>query len=373
MKSAVNRPGLRLPGLGEFLTWWRDGLLAWLPARWRARLVAPPRRLLLQREGGQLQLWSATEGQIQALASLPWPLPEAGLERVLAPAARLLPRYWLLPSGQVLRRPLRLPATARPQLHAVVGFEIDRQTPFAADQVSHDVHVLAQSDGQPGGQLDVELVVLPLNVVEQVRADAGPLASSLSGIDVAIDGQRVLGVNLLPPALRSRPRRGNYVPSLVLLLAGGVLLWLGGERILDNRQQALAGLQQQVQQQARQAREVASQRQQLQALVDGARFFDAQRSARPTTVEVWEELSARLPDGTVLEKLSIEGEQLQLIGMSDQAASLVDALEGSPLWSRPALSGVLQAEPGQRRDRFTLGASLGASAGTGPAGGNDGR
>ena len=101
--------------------------------------------------------------------------------------------------------------------------------------------------------------------------------------------------------------------------------------------------------------------------------MSAQRSARPTTVEVWEELSARLPDGTVLEKLSIEGEQLQLIGMSDQAASLVDALEGSPLWSRPALSGVLQAEPGQRRDRFTLGASLGASAGTGPAGGNDGR
>lgn len=365
MKSAVNRPGVRLPGLGEFLMWWRDGLLAWLPARWRARLVAPPRRLLLQREGGQLQLWSATDGQIQALASLPWPLPEAGLERVLAPAARLLPRYWLLPSGQVLRRPLRLPAAARQQLQAVVGFEVDRQTPFAADQVSHDVHVLSQQDGQ----LEVELVVLPLSGLARVLEQAGPLAGTLAGIDVDAGGQRTLAVNLLPPAQRSRPRRGPYWLHAVLLLAGLVLLGLAGERILDNRAQALQTLQQQVQQQAGQARQVAIERQQLQSLVDGARFFDAQRSSKPTTVELWEELSARLPDGTVLEKLSIEGEQLQLIGMSDQAAGLVTALEGSALLSRPALNGVMQAEPGQRRDRFTLTATVGKPA----DGGEDGR
>ena len=45
------------------------------------------------------------------------------------------------------------------------------------------------------------------------------------------------------------------------------------------------------------------------------------------------------------------------------------ALEGSALLSRPALNGVMQAEPGQRRDRFTLTATVGKPA----DGGEDGR
>ena len=366
MKSAASVPGLGLPGLQGFARWWADGLLAWLPARWRRRLLRAPQRLLLQVQGGQLHLWLASDQEpAQALTTLPWPLADGALDKVLQGPARALPRYWLLPAGQVLRRPLRLPLAARSRLHAVVGFEIDRQTPFAADQVSHDVHVLGQGEGH----LQVELVVLPLSGVSQVLEQAGPLAASLAGIDVDDGGQRTLAVNLLPVALRSRPRRGPYWLHGALLLAGLVLLGLGAERVLDNRAQALQALQQQVQQQALQARAVAVQRQQLQSLVDGARFFDVQRSSKPTTVELWEELSARLPDGTVLEKLSIEGEQLQLIGMSDQAAGLVSALEDSPLWSRPALHGVLQAEPGQRRDRFTLTATLGKPA----SGGADGR
>lgn len=365
MKSAASVPGRELPGLRGFARWWADGLLAWLPARWRARLVRAPQRVLLQQQGDQLQLWLAADGPAQALARLPWPLAEGALDTALQGPARQLPRYWLLPASQVLRRPLRLPLAARSRLQAVVGFEIDRQTPFAADQVSHDVHVLSQHDDH----LQVELVVLPLTAVAALLPQCGSLAGSLAGIDVDAGGQRTLGVNLLPAAQRNRPRQGPYWLHVALLLAGLVLLGLAGERIQDNRSQALQALQQQVQQQAGQARQVAVQRQQLQSLVDGARFFDAQRSSKPTTVELWEELSARLPDGTVLEKLSIEGEQLQLIGMSDQAAGLVAALEGSTLWSRPALNGVLQAEPGQRRDRFTLTATLGNPA----TGGADGR
>lgn len=365
MKSAVTTTGTGLPGLQGWLRWWGDGLLAWLPARWRARLAPPPQRLLLQQHGDRLQLLLAAAGRTQPLASLAWPLAEGALDTLLRGPARQLPRYWLLDASQVLRRPLRLPQAARSRLHAVVGFEIDRQTPFAADQVSHDVHLLASHPAH----LEVELVVLPLRRVEQVLAQAGPLAAGLAGIDVDDGEQGTLAVNLLPPALRARPRHGPWWPSVVLLLAGLAVLGVAAERILDNRTQALQALQQQVQQQAVQAREVAVQRQQLQSLVDGAVFFDAQRSARPTTVELWEELSARLPDGTVLEKLAIEGDQLQLIGMSDQAAGLVGALDGSTLWSRPALNGVLQAEPGQRLDRFTLTATLG----TAPAGGGDGR
>lgn len=349
----------RWGGIAGFWSWWRAGLLAWLPQRWRNRSGNGSQRLLLQPSADGLRLGLQRQQQLHWLASVPLPVTPEQLHTVLDRSLHGVPLYWLLLPEQALRRSLRLPQAALPRLREVVGFEVDRQTPFSAGQVEYDARLLGSAGAD---QIAVELVVLPQQRLEQALAQAGPLAASLAGIDVADGADGSLAVNLLPQALRARRRARSKLPVLVVCLLACVLLGLAGERVLDNRAAAVEALQQQVQQQARHARTVASERQQLQSLVDGVRFFDAQRAARPTNVEVWEELSARLPDGTHLEKLAIEGDQLQLIGMSDQAATLVSALEGTALWSRPALTGVLQSEPGQRRDRFTLGATLGNPA-----------
>ncbi|TGQ96093.1 general secretion pathway protein GspL, partial [Mesorhizobium sp. M4B.F.Ca.ET.203.01.1.1] len=100
-----------------------------------------------------------------------WPLSPADLDRVLEPRLRTLPRVWLLPATDVLRRTLRLPAAAADRLRAVVGFEIDRQTPFEASQVSYDVRELGAA-GE--GQLQVELVAWPLWQLDAWRSGVGP-------------------------------------------------------------------------------------------------------------------------------------------------------------------------------------------------------
>ncbi len=90
-------------------------------------------------------------GTVPALAGI-----EAGsLERgrdPLAPVLGLrlsdLPRWLLLPAGSSLRRRLPLPAAAVERLRDVVGFEIERQTPFAADAVAFDARVLARREGE---------------------------------------------------------------------------------------------------------------------------------------------------------------------------------------------------------------------------------
>ena len=94
------------------------------------------------------------------------------------------------------------------------------------------------------------------------------------------------------------------------------------------------------------------------AIVAGQGFLDRSRAARPTTVEILDELSRRLPDGTWLEKVAIEGDQLVLIGLSSEASALVRRLEPSPLWRSPALTGALQPDPRTGRDRFSLVAEL---------------
>ena len=90
--------------------------------------------------------------------------------------------------------------------------------------------------------------------------------------------------------------------------------------------------------------------------------------AHASTVELWNELTRLLPDGTYLEKLSVEGDSLQLIGLSREASQLVPLLQDSPLWRKVNLTGVLQADGGAAgRDRFTLTAELQPLPGATPA------
>jgi general secretion pathway protein L len=79
---------------------------------------------------------------------------------------------------------------------------------------------------------------------------------------------------------------------------------------------------------------------------------------------VLDELTQRLPDSTYLEKLAIEDNNLLMIGLSREAPSLVQRLQGSKLWRAPSLTGALMPDPVSGRDRFTLTAELGTPAST---------
>lgn len=344
------------PRAGHFLAWWRDSLLAWLPTRWQWALGFAPARLLLQQRGDSLLLEREIGGVRSEAARLPWPCPPAALSTVLEPRLRRLPRFWLLDAGQVLTRRMRLPAAASTRLREVMGFEIDRQTPFTVDQVSYDVRQLASADA---AQLEVELVVLPRQGLERWQQAAGSWADAVSGID-AVDAQGVpMQVNLLPPPQRRHIRNPLLRLELLLACATVVLLLLAGNQLLLNREQAADALRSEVERSSRSARGVATERAQLQALVDGAGFLDAEHARRPTMLAIWNELSRLLPDGTYLEKVGVENGQLQLIGLSREANQLVPLLQPSPLWQRVNLTGVLQADGSAGgRDRFTLTAEL---------------
>ena len=90
-------------------------------------------------------------------------------------------------------------------------------------------------------------------------------------------------------------------------------------------------------------------------------------SASPSVIEAMDELARRLPDGTYLEKVTVEGGQLTLVGLSNQAAALVGKLEGAKQWRAPALSGALQPDPRTRTDRFTVVAQLSDASADAPA------
>ena len=346
--------GHAVPNVAGFWRWWGQSLLAWVPTRWRRALGLEQARLLLSVRGDTLHVARERDGMLEPVTELPWPLAVADFDAVLAAPLETLPRHWLLAPDQVLRRQLRLPAAAAGRLRDVARFEIDRQTPFSADQVYFDVRA---PQGGEQAFIEAELLVAPRRTVDGEHGIADTWRATLAGVDITDAAGHPLHVNLLPGPLR-RVHQDPLRPwNAMLALAGIILVVSAGWRLLDNRRAAIDAIQAQLQIRAEQARGVARQRQHLADLVEGAEFFARERARRPTAVEVWNELTRRLPTGTYLEKFSIEGSQLQLIGLSNEASSLVRRLEGSPLWHTPSLTGVLQSDTGGV-DRFTITAEL---------------
>jgi general secretion pathway protein L len=356
-------------GLRGFIAWWSAGLRAWLPLRWQRLMSANSDRLLLQLQGDGIHLRRQRDDSVRDVAMLPLHMPGTAdgrdpLAGVLADAAAGLPRWLVLPASQGLRRPLLLPAAARERLREVLAFEIERQTPFAAAEVFHDGRLLGVRED---GQLQAELVVVPRRALDAATAQLGALAGSLAGVDLLDPEGRTLGVNLLPPAQRLQRRNPWRLWNLVLGAAGLLVLGLALAQVVDNRRAAADALQAEVAARSAQARGVSEQRQRLVDAVEGGAYLQQQRNSRASVIEVIDALSPRLPDGTYLEKLGIEGEQLTLLGLSNQAAALVGKLGGAPQWHDAALSGALQTDPRTRMDRFTVVAQLRGGAETGGA------
>lgn len=154
--------GRAWPGLRGFWSWWLNALGSWLPPRMRAVFGLAQQRLLLETRGEAVNL-SLTlpaqpgEAPVRVLAELPQAaVAEASIDplaRILSPRIAGLPRWLVLPAEAGLRRRLTLPAAAADRLRDVLGFEIDRQTPFTAEDVHHDARLVGR---RGDGQLDAD-------------------------------------------------------------------------------------------------------------------------------------------------------------------------------------------------------------------------
>jgi general secretion pathway protein L len=339
-----------LPG---FFDWWLGELRGLLPQRWQAYLRVQQTQLLLRRGPAGLELLAAEGGNATPLGMLPTenPVNELALvERVGAEAARV-PRVLLLPADAVLVRRLYFPAAAAGNIRSLVGFEIDRQTPFRPDQVEYDCRVLPGEKG--ARQISVELAVVSKERLAAELATLGDLARRLDAVDL-FKGSARAGFNLLPPTQR-RPH--DHRPTLinVALVAFSVcLLLVAMGQLVDNRSAAVGEIEAEVEARRVEARRTAQLRKTLEEAAGAANFLFEHKTNRPTTIELLRDLTDILPDDTFLERLTINGSDLSLTVQSASAAKLIELFQTSPQFTDATLLGAVQPDSRTGKDRATL-------------------
>ncbi len=348
----------------QFLRWWGGELAGLMPASWRALFAAGQARVLYVAAADALELRLEEAGRDRLLTRIPSGSDAELSSRVdaaLGPNRVERPRWLLLPGGQVLRRRITLPAAATERLREVVAHELDRQTPFRADQVTYDCHVVSVDANSKMAQ--VELLVLTRDRLEAALAPLGALANRLSGVD-ALDAEgQPLHCNLLPPERRQLPDRRMLWMHLGLAAIGLIALLLALTTMLDNRRAALTQLETEVAARQAQKRAVDVLAKQLEQAAEGANFLARTRAEKPPMLAVLADISARIPNNTSLERFSEQEGQIYLTGLSMGATGLVAKLQPSKLLREPALSGSVQPDSAVTgRDRFTLVAALATPA-----------
>lgn len=350
--------------LPRFFAWWGGELLSFLPPSWRAALAegreslllhVADNRLVLRREGAR----GATEfGQIDLGQDVEVQRGDFQRQRARIDEPQLR-QFFCVPTTRMLRRSLNLPAAAEDNLRQVLSFEMDRQTPFKADQVYFD-HVVRGRDAV-GRQLQVDLVVMPRAAFDEAIAPVVQLGIPLDGVDCWIDeasGTR-MGVNLLPPDRRAR--RSNQrlwinlgLAALAVTLALGVMA-----RTVTNRQVALENMTAEVEKSQQEAKQAAALRKTLEETIESANFLTQKKRTVVPAIELLKDLTERLPDSTYLERLNVtEDGRVELQGLSDRSENLIAELQKSRVLADPAFQGVVQPDPRVKKDRFNLVAQL---------------
>ncbi|MBP7418542.1 MAG: hypothetical protein KA911_08060, partial [Xanthomonadales bacterium] len=278
--------------LHRFLTWWGRELAALVPVRVRDWFMERREEVRAGIEGGELVLTPPAPATPLRIALVPEaaaarPLVAQALVRDEEPPAVVL----ALPGARVLRRTLELPMAAEENLRQVLGFELDRQTPFRAEQVYFDCRV--QRRDLAARQLVAEFALVPRAAVDAELATleaAGVPLEAMDGVDA--NGER-FGFNLLPRERRAP--RARFWLKVNLALAALALLLLGAvmAQSVANRERALAALEARTDKAQVEARSVAALRNTLKQAIDGASFLTERKSARPPTIDVMLDLTRR--------------------------------------------------------------------------------
>lgn len=363
----------------KFLRWWRRELDFLVPEKLRQLVSEKQGFIVVRPEGGKLVLTyrpGISNSGWRELAKLE--RGEAGIEQYqalltkdekLAKAEPIL----RLTANEAIQKELTLPAAAKENLQQVVAYELDRYTPFKADQVYFAVQPV-EGEHEPG-QIRVMLVLTPKEVLDALYQDLN--AMGMSPLFVDFEGwpndleQRYDSYNLLPEPLRSKT---SNTPKLIYggLAAAAVLLLFATMALpvwFESRTVVL--LQRKIDAIEKEAKHVKAQQLDIDAIVEETRKLIAKKNSAPMMLDMLNTLSQLLKDNTWVSYLQYADGHLQIQGESPAASTLLGTLEDSDRFNNARFISPVMLDKISGLERFQI--TVDASSPAATQGGSNGQ
>jgi general secretion pathway protein L len=349
--------------LKEILIWWAERMREMLPARLRARDGRPADALVVETAPGapDLRLFRRRRGRETGLGEVDAAALPARLATLRRGAAGEDLVLRLAPSDR-LEREVTLPLVAEADLDRVLGYEMDRLTPFAAAEVFWTAAVTRRDRDRQ--RLVVRLVLVPragLQPVLVALAAAGSPATTIEAPIMTTHVPKTSGgatgwavITLARTARTIRRRRATAALAVVCAMLGVAVIvtpLLRQSLALDDVETRIAALRPRVDAADGLRRRIAA----AQARID---VVAAQRARSGDALAALAALTDILPDDTYLTELSLVQRRLMLRGQSAGAARLIGLLAADPALRNPIFVAPVVRNEAGHTDLFSLQAEI---------------
>jgi len=261
-------------------------------------------------------------------------------------AAAGLPVLLRLPAGMVLTRTVTLPLAAARDLRTVLAFEMNRLTPFAAEELIWGISAVTPNRG-------LEKISLRLSIV--LRSQVEPLLAALARLSLTPQAIEAEG-GTIPLAAGGSARR--RLPRNLWGWACGLLAIACVILPFLRQQAALSAADRVIAAHSSSAQLGEAMRRQI-GIANASRAAIAQARRSGDALLVLAQLTDALPDGTWLNDLSLRAGDLTLDGQSDNAAKLISLLATVPDLHGPSFTAPVTRSADNRTDQFSLHVSVG--------------
>ena len=287
-------------------------------------------------------------------------LPDQRVEIANGSLVEPLPPKWLsilrgsrielvLQSSRFLFRPLELPKRAAEYLEGIVRSQIDRLTPWTASEA---VFSWTQPTDVPNNRINLTIAATARPMIAPyLRALAGLNAASI----VVSTAQSESGVQAAPIRLLEQHvgsavsvRRVRSILMAIFLLSGfSAAASIGFSAIASDN---LGAEQQEL------MRKISARKAAMRNKFEGSTLqtLEKRKQTTPSSVIALEALSKLLPDDTYVTELRIDGERLQIVGMTSDAASLINLIEQSPHFAHATFFAPTTRSPGTSKEQFHI-------------------
>lgn len=350
--------------LAAFWRWWLGEIAQMVPERF-ASLGGAARVPVLAMSGEEVVLVEprsavGPETRVE-LAGLDEARRRAGLRALLERAGESRSRARLcLEPGEALVRRASMPAATEENLRQVLAFEMDRLTPFHAEDVYFDYRVVSRDAA--AGQVAVQLAVARRDLVDARMEKLRSLGASVQGVTVREDlGHGGAYLDLLPSEQRgeresSRERliQGSLIGLVALLALVALLLpvWHKRDAVISTFP---------IVSKARQDAEATDAiARTLEKQVADYNFLLARKHGSYPALAYLEEVTRLLPDNTWLQQMDIKSvgkaREIQLSGETTSSSRLIELLEQSRVLQNAAPRGTVTRGSQPNTERFMIAA-----------------
>lgn len=350
--------------LKGFFRWWLDGLHDVVPEKIQKRFERERDTIYVRLSDGEAVITQVRPDQQIPIKSFRFALGErTSAERKAALAwlsqhrqtARIL---ILLPASECIRKSITLPLATEENLREVIGFEMDRLTPFNPEDIYFDYRILERDPDTQ--RLRLELFLSPRAPVEAVTQQLnswGFKAQAVAFADPAEPNRIAHELTLRAGGdTGSSANRALWVQAaligLLLLAALCLPLYMNGKKLTD--------LQQQIAQVRKQAAVAIHLRQQLEQLTGGARYLVGKRKHMPLRIATLDQLARLMPDDAWLNRLQVDGNQITIQGEADAATTLIEKLESSQDFAGARFTSPIRQNVRTNKEQYNLSAEIGA-------------